>query len=82
MPLMLGAMVFIAAIFSLRHYRRGGIGLMIAAGIGSGFVVYFVSNIVYALGFSGSLPVVLSAWTPPIVASMASVAFLLHLEDG
>jgi len=82
MPLMLGAMVFIAAIFSLRHYRRGGVGLMIAAGIGSGFVVYFVSNIVYALGFSGSLPIVLSAWTPPIVASMASVAFLLHLEDG
>lgn len=81
-PFMLCAMVFIAAIFSLRHHRRGGAGTLIAFGILSGFVVYFVSNIVYALGFSGGIPVALAAWTPPLVASMIGTAFLLHYEDG
>ncbi len=81
-PFMLCAMVFIAAIFSLRHHRRSGAGMLIAAGILSGFVVYFVSNIVYALGFSGGIPVGLAAWTPPLVASMIGTAFLLHYEDG
>lgn len=81
-PLMLCAMVLIGAIFSLRHHRRGKIGVLIAVGIISGFVVYFVSNLVYALGFSGGLPVGLAAWTPPLVALMIGTACLLHYEDG
>lgn len=81
-PLMLAAMVLIAAVFSLRLHRHGGVGVLIAAGIGSGFLVYFVSNLVYALGYSGGLPVSLAAWTPPLVASMVAMTFLLHFEDG
>lgn len=81
-PFMLCAMVFIAAIFSLRQQRRGKIGMFIAAGIVAGFVTYFVSNLVYALGFSGALPVALAAWTPPLIASMMGMTFLLHYEDG
>jgi lipopolysaccharide export system permease protein len=81
-PFMLSAMVLIGAIFSLRHHRRGKIGMLIAFGILSGFLVYFVSNLVYALGFSGSLPIGLAAWTPPLVASMIGITLLLHYEDG
>lgn len=82
MPVMLMAMVLIGAVFSLRHHRRGKIGAMIAAGILSGFLVYFISNLIYALGFSGSLPVMLAAWSPPMIACMAATTMLLHLEDG
>ncbi|MCI5049256.1 MAG: LPS export ABC transporter permease LptG [Rickettsiales bacterium] len=82
MPVMLSAMVLIASIFSLRHHRRGGVAVLITAGIISGFLVYFVSNLVYALGFSGSLPVGLAAWTPPMVAIMVATTLLLHFEDG
>lgn len=81
-PFMLSAMVLIGAVFSLRHYRRGKIGLLIALGILAGFCVYFVSNLVYALGFSGSLPVGLAAWTPPLVTCMIGMSLLLHYEDG
>jgi len=81
-PFMLAAMVLIGAIFSLRQHRRGKVGLLIAFGILSGFLVYFVSNLVYALGFSGALPVGLAAWTPPLVASMIGATLLLHYEDG
>lgn len=81
-PIMLSAMVLIGAVFSLRHFRRGKVGLLIALGILSGFTVYFISNLVYALGFSGSLPVNLAAWTPPLVACMIGMSLLLHYEDG
>lgn len=81
-PFLLASMVLVGAIFSLRHHRRGKVGMLIAAGILSGFVVYFVSNLVYALGFSGGLPVGLAAWAPPLVVSMIGTSFLLHYEDG
>ena len=81
-PLMLAAMVLLAAVFSLRLPRRGKTGLLIVAGIVSGFIVHFVTNLVYALGLSGSLPVLLAALTPTIVALMLAAALLLHFEDG
>ena len=81
-PVMLSAMLLLGALFSLRHHRRGKIGAMVAFGVLSGFVVYFVSNLIYALGFSGSLPVMLAAWTPPLITVMAATAMLLHVEDG
>lgn len=81
-PFMLSAMVLIGAIFALRHHRRGRVGLMITFGVLSGFLVYFISNLVYALGFSGGLPVVLAAWTPSIVAIMVATTAILHREDG
>jgi lipopolysaccharide export system permease protein len=81
-PLMMVAMVFIAAPLSLRHARRGGAVYIIAAGVLTGFVLYFMSDLVSALGLSDRIPVVLAAWTPATVASLLGAAFLLHLEDG
>ena len=81
-PFILGSMIMIAAMFSLRIHRRGKISIMIAGGVISGFLVYFTSNLVYALGFSGGLPVILAAWTPPLVTIMVATTVLLHVEDG
>ncbi|MCW8915630.1 MAG: LPS export ABC transporter permease LptG [Magnetovibrio sp.] len=81
-PLLMCAMVLIAATFSLRHSRRGGTTSVIAAGVFTGFVLYFFSDVVYALGLSDSIPVTLAAWAPSGVASMLGLAMLLHLEDG
>ena len=81
-PLLLCAMVLIAATFSLRLPRRGGIATLIAIGILTGFIVHFMSDLVLALGQSGSLPVILAAWSPGIVGIMAGVGLLLHYEDG
>ena len=81
-PLLLIAMVLLAATFSLRPQRRGRVALVILSGVLAGFLLYFLSNFVFALGLSARIPVVLAAWTPAGVCMMLGVATLLHLEDG
>ena len=82
LPMLFAAMVLLAATFSLRPQRRGRVGLVIMAGMLTGFLLYFLSNFVFAIGLSGTIPVVLAAWTPAGVSLMLGVAMLLHLEDG
>lgn len=81
-PFLLCAMVLIAATFTVRLTRRGGTTLIVAGGVFAGFLLYFVSDVVYALGMSASIPVTLAAWTPVAVSTMLGLAMLLHLEDG
>ncbi|HTV46533.1 MAG TPA: LPS export ABC transporter permease LptG [Stellaceae bacterium] len=81
-PFLLCAMVLIAAIFSLRMQRRGHVGLMIVGGVASGFALYVLSDIVFALGLSAKVPVVLAAWTPTGTSLVFGASMLLHLEDG
>ena len=76
------AMVLIAATFTLRHARQGGGSYVIGGGVLTGFVLYFFSDIVFALGLSDSIPATLAAWTPAGVATLLGLATLLHLEDG
>lgn len=81
-PFLYAAMVLIAASFSLRMQRRGGTTLMIGAGIAAGFALYFLSDVVFALGLSATIPIALAAWTPTGVAWLLGTTLLLHLEDG
>jgi lipopolysaccharide export system permease protein len=81
-PFLFCAMVLVAATFSLRMQRRGGATLMIVGGVAAGFLLYFVSNIVFALGLSAKLPVLIAAWTPTGISLIFGVSMLLHLEDG
>jgi lipopolysaccharide export system permease protein len=81
-PFLLCAMVLIAATFSLRMQRRGGATLMIVGGVVTAFALFFLSNIVFALGISATIPVPLAAWTPSGVSLLIGAAMLLHLEDG
>lgn len=81
-PFMLCAMCFLAAAFSLRMPRRGGTKVMIAAGVFTGFLLYFLTDIIYAFGLSGSIPVVLAAFSPSFIIMLIGGATLLHLEDG
>jgi lipopolysaccharide export system permease protein len=81
-PLLLCAMVLIAATFSLRLTRRGGTGLLILGGLFAGFFLYAVTDIILALGLSEKIPVALAAWSPAGIFTLLGVAMLLHLEDG
>ncbi len=81
-PILLCAMVLIAATFSLRLTRRGGTGLLLGGGVLTGFFLYFLSDVVFALGRSGGLPVVMAAWTPACVTTLLGLSMLFHLEDG
>jgi len=81
-PFLFCAMVLVAATFSLRMQRRGGAAMLIVSGVGAGFLLYFLSDIVVALGLSAKIPVLLAAWTPTGVSMIFGVSMLLHLEDG
>lgn len=81
-PVLLIAMVMIAASFSMRLSRRGGAPLLLGAGVLTAFLLFIVTNVVHAIGLGGGVPVALAAWTPAGVSLMAGVALLMHLEDG
>lgn len=81
-PFLLAGSVLVAAVFSLRLPRRGKVGILIVAGIVIGFLLHFFTDIIFALGASGTLPPMLAAWTPAAVMVMIGAALLLHLEDG
>jgi lipopolysaccharide export system permease protein len=81
-PFLLCAMVLIAATFSLRMQRRGGTAVMLVGGITAGFMLWFLSQVVFALGSQGTIPVIMAAWAPAGISTLLGATFLLHLEDG
>ena len=82
LPLLCGTMCVLAAGFSMRPARRGGVAQMIGSGVAAGFALFVVSKVAEEFGQSGALPALLAAWAPAASGLMLSVALLLHLEDG
>ncbi len=81
-PLLLVAMVLIAASFSLRFFRFGGVAKMVTGGVASGFVLYVATTLIGDLGGAGLLSPLMAAWTPAVVGSMLGTLVLLNQEDG
>ena len=81
-PLLFFAMVLLAATVALRPPRQGGIAAMIGIGVVVGFMTFFMSSFLQALGASHQIPVVLSAWSAPFILTLLGVSILLGLEDG
>lgn len=81
-PLLFCGMILLAATMSLRLTRRGGTTALLAAGIGVGVAVFFVSDVIFALGAAARIPVELAAWAPASVCCLLGAAAVFHLEDG
>lgn len=81
-PLILCAMVLIAAAFSLRPNRRSGMLALVVGGVVAGLAYYIISEVFLRLGYSGRIPAELAAWAPAGIGWMLGTATLLHLEDG
>lgn len=81
-PLFLMAMVLVASAFTMRHTRSGGTGVAVLLAILLGFGLYFIRSFSQILGENGQIPVVLSAWAPPVAAVFLALGLLLHKEDG
>ena len=82
LPVLLAAMVLIAAGFTMRHARFGKTGQMVLLALLGGFVIFFLRNFAQVLGQNGQIPILLAAWSPPIAATFLALGLLLHLEDG
>lgn len=82
LPVLAAAMALLAAGFSMRQSRRGGVAQMIGAGVSAGFALFVLDKITSEFGEAGTLPVSLAAWAPTIAGLLLALALLLHLEDG
>ena len=82
LPVLAAAMALLAAGFSMRSSRRGGVARMLAAGIAAGFALFVLDRIAGEFGEAGTLPVALAAWAPTVAGLLIALALLLHLEDG
>lgn len=81
-PLLLIAMVLVAASVSLRFFRFGGVTRLVIGGVAAGFVLYVATQLSEELGSTGIVSPVVAAWLPAVVGSMLGVLALLHQEDG
>jgi lipopolysaccharide export system permease protein len=81
-PLLFAAMALLAAAFSLRLARLGGLSGLAVLAVASGFAVYFFSQLCSALGSAEIIPVWAAAWIPPTIALLSGVTLLLYTEDG
>ncbi len=81
-PFLYGGLVLIAAAAALRQTRRGGTLVVIATGIVAAFSLFFLGNVVRALGESETIPLMLAAWTPAGLSLLGGIGALLYLEDG
>jgi lipopolysaccharide export system permease protein len=82
LPLTLAAMVLVAACFSLRFFRMGGVQKMVSGGVAAGFVLYVATKLVNDLGGAGFFSVPVAGWSPAVVGCLFGVYVLLHQEDG
>jgi lipopolysaccharide export system permease protein len=81
-PFMLAAMVLLAAAFSLRFVRFGGVQKMVLGGIASGFLLYVMSKLTDDLSNAELIPPIVAAWMPAAVGAMTGFVVLLYQEDG
>jgi lipopolysaccharide export system permease protein len=81
-PLTLASMVLVAACFSLRFFRMGGIEYLVSGGVAAGFVLYVATKVVGDLGGAGFVSTSVAGWSPGIVGCLFGVYVLLQQEDG
>lgn len=81
-PLMLAAMVLLAAMVSMQLPRMNSGLFLIGLGVFCGFAIFFFTSYVQALGASGQIPVVLAAWSPAVISLLIGLTVLMRLEDG
>lgn len=81
-PLLYAAMILLAASVSLRPPRFRGAFALAALGVLIGFMVFFLSSFLQALGATHQIPVLLAAWSPAFVSFLLGLAVMLNLEDG
>ena len=81
-PLVLATMVVIAAAFSLKVFRLGGVGKMMIGSVLAGFVLFLASKVGQELGANGFVDPILAVWLPIAFGASMGCLALLHQEDG
>ena len=81
-PFLFAAMSILAAAFSLKLMRLGGLFALAGTGVSAGFIFFFFDQLCGSLGKAGAIPPSLAAWIPPLLALLSGFTVLFHTEDG
>lgn len=81
-PLMFAAMILLAATVSMRPPRSRGTFVMILIGVFAGFIIFFMSSFLQALGASQQIPITLAAWSPALICFLLGMTVMMNVEDG
>ncbi len=81
-PMLLVAMVVLAATVSLKSFRSGGIQTMVLTGMVGGIGFFLLTEVSRQIGLAGVVSATAAAWVPIVLALLVSVTVLLHQEDG
>ena len=80
-PVLLAAMVFFGASFTLRPARLMRMGIMSGLALISTISVFFLHDFARILGQNGQIPALAAAWIPSIASFCLGLALFLHLEE-
>jgi lipopolysaccharide export system permease protein len=81
-PLLYAAMSILAAGFSLRLLRLGGLAALAGGAVALGFVLFFFNELLSAMASAELLPAYGAAWAPPVLAFLAGLTLLAFTEDA
>ncbi|MBR1903719.1 MAG: LptF/LptG family permease, partial [Alphaproteobacteria bacterium] len=81
-PFALIGMLLLAAVFMLQNTLRGSAVMWrVVISIVTGFSVYFLSQVVYAFGMNGYIPVWLAVSAPTIIILLMTVSLLIRTDE-
>ncbi len=81
-PFLFTAMAILAAAFSLKLARLGGLAVLAGVGVASGFLIFFFDELCASLAKADVAPAFAAAWIPPILALLSAFTLLFYTEDG
>lgn len=81
-PLMFCAMILLAACVSMRPPRARGTFIMVGTGVMIGFIIFFISSFLQAMGSSQQIPVLMAAWAPALISFLLGLSVMMNIEDG
>lgn len=82
LPVLLMAMVLVAACFSLPTGRMFTTGQTLGMSVLSGFALFLFNDFAVLMGELNLMPVILASWVPALIALLLSISYLLTTEDG
>jgi len=81
-PMLLMAMVILAATVSLRSFRSGGTQTMVITVMVGGIGFFLLTEVSRQIGIAGLVSSTTAVWVPIGLALLVSLTVLLHQEDG
>ena len=81
-PFLLVGMALMGVIFAVKPLGRHGIGKRLFIATIIAFIVFFINDVIAALGQGSNSSEILSAWAPKLAPMIISSSIILYLEDS